>query len=631
MAKSAKPKSTPRKTAALAKTDGSLRFYGLLLAAIIAAVYLNSLTNAFVYDDRFAIVENRSIESFTTALRPPVESPVAGRPVANLSFAVSYAIGGRNPAVFRIGNILIHIAAALLLFGIIRRTLNKARSTGAFGGDAALPLAFTIAALWAVHPLQSEVIDYVTQRTESLAGALLLLTLYAGIRSAQTSSPAMWETVSLLACALGMATKETMATAPFVVILYDRVFLASSFRELLKRRWRLYAGLLATLLIAGALAAGHPRAGSIGGSSNLTLYLRNQCWALARYFRLLVWPIGQVMDYGPPHPLDTPQIVPGILLVAALIVAAIVGLVLAPPAGFLAAWFVLLLLPSSSIIPIMTEAAAERRVYLASAAPIALVVLTIYWFASRLRGPRAATAKRAAVALAALSMALLSYQTMRRNREYRTERIAWQTVVDRFPHARAFAKLAVLADQDGDVRTAAALYQKAIAANPADSNSHWNLAHLFQEMSQPADALREYRVYVALEPDNAIAHAALGEALLTADVIPEGVAELKKAAELDPTIAEVHGALGIVALHAESYAEAAGEFEKLIALDPNDADAFQNLGLARLGDRKVDDAIAAFQRALALRPGWEEAKQSLTAALEFKRLAEERTLNKKGR
>src|SRR5262245_11378839 len=172
-----------------------VRAFGFLLIGIIGFVYVNSLSNAFVYDDRFAIRENRSIESISAAFHPSADSPVAGRPIANVSFALSYALGGREPAAFRLGNVLIHAAAALLLFGIVRRTLETDR-VGL--KQAALPLAFLSAALWAVHPLQSEVVDYVTQRTESLAGALFLLTLYAAIRSARSQSTG-WELLSVCA------------------------------------------------------------------------------------------------------------------------------------------------------------------------------------------------------------------------------------------------------------------------------------------------------------------------------------------------------------------------------------------------------------------------------------------------
>ena len=112
-----------------------------------------------------------------------------------------------------------------------------------FGG-AATPLALAIALLWAVHPLQTESVTYIVQRAESLVGLFYLLTLYCFIRGAGGSArPVCWYAGSALACLLGMASKEVMVSAPLIVLLYDRAFLAGSFREAWRRRWGLYLAL----------------------------------------------------------------------------------------------------------------------------------------------------------------------------------------------------------------------------------------------------------------------------------------------------------------------------------------------------------------------------------------------------
>ena len=81
--------------------------------------------------------------------------------------------------------------------------------------------------LVAVHPLNSEVVEYVTQRTESMMALCYLATLYAGNRAHGSKRPSRWYTAAVAACALGMACKESMVTAPLVVILYDRVYVSS--------------------------------------------------------------------------------------------------------------------------------------------------------------------------------------------------------------------------------------------------------------------------------------------------------------------------------------------------------------------------------------------------------------------
>jgi protein O-mannosyl-transferase len=116
-------------------------------------------------------------------------------------------------------------------------------------------LAAACAVLWMVHPLDSEPVDHVSARTESMMAMCYLLTLYASIRAANESSRrGAWEAASLVSCALGMACKESMVTAPLMVALYHQVFSSEPWRDTLRSRRRLYIGLAATWLVLVAPA-----------------------------------------------------------------------------------------------------------------------------------------------------------------------------------------------------------------------------------------------------------------------------------------------------------------------------------------------------------------------------------------
>ena len=104
-----------------------------------------------------------------------------------------------------------------------------------------------------LHPLQTEAVTYVVQRTEALVGLFYLLVLYCVIRGATSRRPIVLVPRGRAACVLGMATKEVMATAPLLVLLYDRTFLAGSFREAWRRRYGLYLALAATWGVVVAL------------------------------------------------------------------------------------------------------------------------------------------------------------------------------------------------------------------------------------------------------------------------------------------------------------------------------------------------------------------------------------------
>ena len=117
----------------------------LVRAAVIvlaaAVVYANSLSAPFIFDDEVAIVANPAIRSLSGAWSQPPNTPLAGRPVAGLTFALNFAANEVDAAAYRATNIAIHIACALLLFGLVRRTLALSHLRARFGG-AASDLAF---------------------------------------------------------------------------------------------------------------------------------------------------------------------------------------------------------------------------------------------------------------------------------------------------------------------------------------------------------------------------------------------------------------------------------------------------------------------------------------------------------
>src|SRR3954468_20301971 len=96
--------------------------------------YSNSLSAPLIFDDAAAIRDNPSIRHLwpiLPVLVPPAECTVAGRPLANLTFALNYAFGGTSVSGYHAVNLLLHILAALTLFGVIRRTLSAVPGTSA--------------------------------------------------------------------------------------------------------------------------------------------------------------------------------------------------------------------------------------------------------------------------------------------------------------------------------------------------------------------------------------------------------------------------------------------------------------------------------------------------------------------
>src|SRR5262249_27702231 len=130
----------------------------LLIIVVGAAAYANSVRGPFIFDDKRAILDNVSIRQISTSFHPDAQTPLAGRPLANLSFAVNYALGDRAVDGYHVVNIAIHLLAALTLFGVLRRLLRPAESeddrrTGPpVGMSAADGMALASTMIWLVHP-----------------------------------------------------------------------------------------------------------------------------------------------------------------------------------------------------------------------------------------------------------------------------------------------------------------------------------------------------------------------------------------------------------------------------------------------------------------------------------------------
>jgi tetratricopeptide (TPR) repeat protein len=619
-------------------------------AAIIAIagtlVYLNSLGGPFIFDDTTAILDNpqiRQLWPLTVPLAPPRDTPVAGRPIVNFTFAINYAVGAFDVSGYHLTNIAIHVLAALTLFGIVRCTLRLPSLAPTFGSHAT-NLSFVIALVWMLHPIQTETIDYVTQRTESLMGLCYLLTLYCGVR-ALDGRHERWHLAAVLACATGMASKESMVTAPVIVALFDRMFVDRAALQKVQRH-RLYLGLAATWMVLVALLASGPRT-TVGFETGVSAwtYLLNQAPILLTYLRVAFWPRDLVIDYGVPEPLTLTDVLLPMIVVTALAIAVVVLLRRRPYVGFLGAWFFITLAPTSSIVPIATEVGAERRMYLPLAGLVVLVVLGAYraWTVRSLPG-RAGPA-------AALGLCLvLAAATVQRNREYESLISIMQTSVERRPQPRAYLMLGTALLDAGRRGEAMPLLDRAkdlpgtsfvlgidyiaegkFAAGASELERFLQLAPMhiravdareslgraYSALNQLDRAATHLTEVVRLEPRRGPAHGYLGEVLLRQGRVAEGLQHFQTAAELQPGNPDALRLLGIAQGQSGQLEAAASTFKRAIALDPLNARGHYLLGSALAASGQVAAAVPHFARAVELNPQDGKAREDLQRAQQF--------------
>jgi tetratricopeptide (TPR) repeat protein len=590
-------------------------------------VYWNSLRVPFLLDDSSAILNNRSIAAplrWASVLAASHAGTATGRPLLNLSFALNRLAGGESIAGYHIVNMVIHGLAALVLFGLVRRTLALKEPSGKPLYGVHIVAAFC-ALIWAVHPLLTEAVTYISQRAESLAGLLYLFTLYAfargakrGVKFASATEPSWrggaWLAASVLSCVCGMATKEVVVTAPVLVLLYDRAFLSESFLRALRRRKAYYCGLAASWILLGILLYVDRlslRSVGYGLGVDAGSYFLTEAKAIVSYLWLVVWPASLVFDYGREYLVNgVAGVGPQLVFIAALLSLSVVLWRRNRGTAFLLLSFFIVLAPTSSVVPIASDPMAESRMYLASAPLVILIVLGFFRFIGR-----------ASVAILAGVAILLAVLTVERNRDYSSAVSMWEDTVTKAPsNSRAHENLGVaLSKVPGSHDEALRQYKEALRLRPSFPEAHRDLAvELSRTPGGMAEAIENYREAIRLRPNFPEAETGLGVEL---GKVPgkseESLGHLRTALELDPDYPEGHANLaGGLAKAGGHEQEAIGEYRVALRFDPGMAEAHNGLGavLARMHGEQ-DNALEQFAQAIRIRPGYINAMSNRAKVL----------------
>ena len=565
----------------------------VLLVVIGAAAYSNSFGGPFIFDDEYSIVDNPHILRLWPlgkAMSAPPQATVAGRPIASLSLALNYAISGYSVWSYHLFNLLVHILAGLTLYGIIRRTLLCERLKERFGKYAAV-MAWVAAAMWVAHPLQPASVTSIVQRAESLMGLFYLLTLYSAIRAMESNKSLVWSVVSVVCCGLGMGTKEVMATAPALVLLYDRTFFAGSFTGALRRRWGLYSGLAATWVILAVLILPGPRSATAGFSFSYKPfdYTLNQCIVIIHYIRLAFWPKGLCLDYNQPMIKEWVRVLPPMIVIAVMFVVTVWGLIRNRAWSYPAVWFFGVLSVTSSFVPI-ADLVFEHRMYLPLAGLTVLVVSGGYvLFEGR-------SAKRVGLILATVAICALGVVTFLRNEDYRSGVSIRRSALSVVPNnPGAYKGLGLAYDKLGQYEDAIRAYKEAIRIRPGFAEARFNLGVTYGKLGRYEEAARCCEEAIKIKPDYGKAYNNLGFFYGKLGRDAEEIEAYKQSIKINPEYAGTYYNLGIAYGKGGRWEEAKKALKEAIKIEPNYAEAHAMLGTACLATGDRDSALEEYK------------------------------------
>lgn len=619
---------------------------------LTAAVYFNALRAPFIFDDIGNIRMNPAVESFSAALKAIPRTPLmAPRPVTFLSFTLNHELGGLDPLGYRLFNLAVHLANVLLVFFLSARVFRNLLD------EDPGPWAALAAAFFAVHPVNTEAVTYIYNRSDGLATLFYLLGLLLYARGTEGGrTDARWIAGSCASYVLGLLSKEIAITLPFALMLYDYFVRTDRDGAEVRGRRKLYAGYLAIGLayFLARRALSHHAFDTMPDTYRLwnpVSYAFAQFYVLARYLQLWIVPAGQCID----HRITLKFLTAGRLLAAAAVwTAAYLLLKLwarkgasVRLLGFAGGFALAALAPTSSVFPI-ADAMAERRMYLPGWG-LALLLAALYAFLLRRRpGDRW---KKGILAAAVAHVLLLSEAAAWRNALYTDPAKMWQQAIKRYPaDARAYNNLGTVYMERNDYASAYPVLRQAVrlvprwkeanlnlgltayqlglstaseqaylavVAQDQQSLTAWtNLGTVYYDRRDYQRAFQCYRNSLALNPDNNLLQKRVGFLYLMLGKPEEARAHFGKCLELDPRQADVLCFIGNTYGEKEA-ARAAEYYRKAIEAAPSFPDAHANLGmrLAALGKRK--EAAKELRKAVELYggkgPGAERARQVLKA------------------
>jgi protein O-mannosyl-transferase len=581
---------------------------------ITCAVYYNSLRAPFIFDDRVKIERNPDIKQLAnikTRLFYPYRQGShnffrndPSRPVTYLTFTLNYYFGKLDTFGYHLFNILLHILNSLLVFMLARKLILYALKK-----DSAF-FPFVTALLFAVHPVNTEVVTYIYHRSEGLALVFYLASLL--LFTAAIGKNRRLYALSLLCFALGLLSKQTSATLPAIVLLFDFVFLSDYDPKKLARRWHLH--LPYWLILAGYILFRVFYFGQVGDAETDAYtrwtnysYLITQPYVILRYIGLLLVPSGLCFDHVvAPAKLYEARTLASLLSMTFAFILMLAAYKRKTPGSkiflFGSLWFFIALSPTSSFLPI-SDAMAERRLYVPG---FGFCLLLAYFFfeLSRRKVFSGPAGRRVMLGLIGIYLIFLGAATVRRNSLYLRPFSMWQDAISKYPaNPRAHHSLALLYFEQKEYGKAVREFEKALELQPGAADTHADLGLAYQRQKEYSRAAAEYEKAMELKPDSAETHNNLGVLYKEQKEYEKAAREYEKALEAEPGFVEARGNLGIIYQEQKEYGRAINAYEEALKIQPDYVRALKNLGSVHFALKEYGKTIEEYRKALAIDPG----------------------------
>jgi protein O-mannosyl-transferase len=574
MAKKIKKSHEPRKKVPTEKPVWKITPLLIIILILLSsfAVYFNSMSNDFVYDDITQVWDNpwikdighlpeifsKSVWSFQTG------SEISNyyRPLMHTFYMLAYHIFGLNPWGFHLVNILFHAGVSVLVFIVTMKLLQKFQPSSS---DSYLLPSSTAALLFAIHPIHTEAVTWIAGLPDLSFTFFYLLSFYSYMLSRDGHKYSYL--LSVVSFSLAALCKEPALTLPIILIAYDCI--AKKPEDRLSERIRRY---FPYLVVAGVYLV--VRYHALGGFApekkyqelSIYQYAINVFPLFTQYLEKLFLPLN-LNAFHVLHPISSLFEAKGfisLLITMAYIISVFLALKKNKPVFFGLVLIIVPLLPVFYIPALGENTFAERYLYLPSFGFVFLIALLLAWV--RVNRPAVVGILIGTMLVIA---GLYSAATITRNTVWRNDYTLFTDTVRKSPDAKG----------------------------PRN-----RLGGVYFNKGRIDEAIEQYEIALRLDPDSVISHYNLGLAFSSKGRIDEAIEQYEIALQLDPDFADAHNGLATSFFKKGQIDKAIEQYQVALQLNPNDEKAHNNLGLAYFKKGQIDKAIEQYQVAIRLNP-----------------------------
>jgi Flp pilus assembly protein TadD len=486
-------------------TKAKLFFAILALGVLILIAYANTLFSPFNFDDQALLRHMNTSSNYYNFW------PVRYRHVIYFSFKLNQSLSGLNPLSYHLTNILFHFLSSVTILIISFKTFSKSTK---WEGKAALGLALTIAFLFALHPLHTEAITYLSGRASGIGGFFFLLSLLFFIMGSERGRDLnipLFYSLALLAFGLALISKETTLTFPLAAILYDLCFMRNE-------NWRPFKGRLLFIylplfIFIGAFFFFTPMISdlALGWLGKVEIdYALTQCRILGYALKVFLFPINLTFDYDfSPHWARL-RFAPVLIWLFVLFAVIKNFWKISPVVTFALLWFLITLSPTNSFLP-RTDLLSERNLYLPSIGPIFLIAYMFYYLFFRKSEGRLS---KQGMALLVTLFLIMGSLLIARNSVYRTNIVLWEDTYKKSPSdLKVLHNLSHFYLEDERYQQALVTLLRLSRSNASDfyrAYAHSNLGSIYTQNGNFERAEKEFHKAIELEPTLPLGYLNLG-------------------------------------------------------------------------------------------------------------------------